>query len=108
MRWSISFLVCTIAAAGPVEFGLAEYNAAVASRNLKWKVKYELSLDPPETFRIEPYKYGGAHVTGGDLRGLMYGLLEAADQVRSTGHLEASFRRRPPLLARRAHVCQCQ
>jgi hypothetical protein len=88
VRWSISFLVCTIAAAGPVEFGLNEYNAAVASRNLKWKVKYELTIDPPETFRIEPYKFGGAHVTGGDLRGLMYGLLEAADQVRSTGHLK--------------------
>lgn len=88
MRWSISFLVCTIATAGPVEFGLNEYNAAVASRNLKWKAKYELTIDPPETFRIEPYKYGGAHITGGDLRGLMYGLLEAADQIRSTGHLK--------------------
>ncbi len=77
-----------MAAAGPVEFGLNEYDAAVASRNLKWKVKYELTLDPPETFRIEPYKVGGAHVTGGDLRGLMYGLLEAADQIRSTGRLK--------------------
>jgi len=88
VRWSISLLVCTIAAAGPVEFGLSAYDAAVAARNLKWKVKYELTLDPPETFRIEPYKVGGAHVTGGDLRGLMYGLLEAADQMRSTGHLK--------------------
>ena len=67
---------------------MGAYDAAVASRNLKWKVKYELTLDPPETFRIEPYKVGGAHVTGGDLRGLMYGLLEAADQIRSTGHLK--------------------
>ncbi len=88
MRWSISLLFCAVAAAGPVEFGVNEFNAAVASRNLKWKVKYEVTIDPPETFRIEPYKAGGAHVTGGDLRGLMYGLLEAADQVRSTGHLK--------------------
>jgi hypothetical protein len=29
---------------------------------------------------------GGAHITGGDLRGLMYGLLEAAEQIRDTGH----------------------
>jgi hypothetical protein len=74
--------------AGPVDFGLAEYNAALAARNLKWKVKYDVSTDPPETYRIEPYSYGGAHITGGDLRGLMYGLLDAADQVRSTGHLK--------------------
>ena len=26
---------------------------------------------------------GGAHITGGDLRGLMYGLLEAAEQIRA-------------------------
>ncbi len=77
MRWSTSLYWPSgsdLAAAGPVEFGLREYDAAVAARNLKWKVKYELTLDPPETFRIEPYKAGGAHVTGGDLRGLMYGL----------------------------------
>lgn len=73
--------------AGPVDFGLAELNAAMSARNLKWRNKAELSLDPPESFRIEPYSYGGAHITGGDLRGLMYGLLEAAEQVRSTGRL---------------------
>ncbi|HLX42634.1 MAG TPA: hypothetical protein VKR43_04335, partial [Bryobacteraceae bacterium] len=91
MRWSISLLfaltACTLTA-GPVEFGLAEFNAAVASRNLKWKVKYEITIDPPETYRIEPYKYGGAHVTGGDLRGLMYGLIEVADQIRNTGRMK--------------------
>ena len=88
MRWSISLLLSALAAAGPVDFGLAEFNAAVASRNLKWKVKYEITLDPPETYRIEPYKYGGAHVTGGDLRGVMYGLLEVADQIRATGRMK--------------------
>jgi hypothetical protein len=64
-----------------------ELNAALAARKLKWKAKTELSIDPPETYRIEPYTAGGAHITGGDLRGLMYGLLEAADQVRSNGRL---------------------
>jgi hypothetical protein len=83
---SIAVLLAASAAfAGPVEVGLAELNAAMAARNLKGKVKSELSLDPPESFRIEPYGYGGAYVTGGDLRGLMYGLLEAADQIRATG-----------------------
>ena len=73
---------------GPVDFGVAEYKAALASRNLKWKINYEVTLDPAESYRIEPYKFGGAHVTGGDLRGLMYGLLDAADQIRATGHLK--------------------
>lgn len=81
-------LVCASARGGPVDFGVAEFNAAAAGRNLKWKVKYELTIDPPETYRIEPYKYGGAHVTGGDLRGLMYGLLDAAEQLRTTGHIK--------------------
>jgi hypothetical protein len=83
--------VCAIAhAAGPVEFGMAEYDAAVAARHLKYKPKIiaELNLEPPETFRIEPYTAGGAHITGGDLRGLMYALIEAADQIRTTGRLK--------------------
>jgi hypothetical protein len=71
--------------AGPIEYGLAELNAAMAARNLKGKNKAELSLDPPESFRIEPYSSGGAYITGGDVRGLMYGLLEAADQIRASG-----------------------
>lgn len=58
----------------------------MAARNLKWKNQVELNLDAPDTFRIDPYSMGGAHITGGDLRGLMYGLLEASDQIRATGH----------------------
>jgi hypothetical protein len=79
-------LFSTLAAAGPVEFAQAELDSAMAGRNLKWKNQVELNLDAPDTFRIEPYSIGGAHITGGDLRGLMYGLLEAADQIRATGH----------------------
>ncbi len=74
--------------ASPVDFGLAEFQAASAARNRKLVIKTELSLDPPETFRIEPYTAGGAHITGGDLRGLMYGLIEAAEQMRTTGRLK--------------------
>src|SRR5215471_7353395 len=71
----IKLLACaaTLTAGGPVDFGLAELHSALAGRNLKWKVKTELSLDPPENFRIEPYTAGGAQISGGDLRGLMYG-----------------------------------
>src|SRR5689334_11168143 len=57
----------------------------MAERKLKWKNQVELNLDAPDTFRIEPYAIGGAHITGGDLRGLTYGLLEAAEQIRATG-----------------------
>ena len=87
MRLLISLLVLvTLAQAGPAEFGQSELDAAMAQRKLKWKNQVELSLDAPDTFRIEPYSAGGAHITGGDLRGLMYGLLEAAEQIRDGGH----------------------
>ncbi len=79
-------LFSTLAAAGPVEFAQAELDSAMAERKLKSKNQVDLNLDPPDTFRIEPYSMGGAHITGGDLRGLMYGLLEAAEQIRATGH----------------------
>jgi hypothetical protein len=77
-------------AAGPVDFGKAEFDAALAERKLKIRVDTELSLDPPETFRITLYKTGVARVTGGDLRGLMYGLIEAAGQIRANGRLKAT------------------
>src|SRR5580704_17572562 len=74
---------------------MAEFDAAVAEYNQAHKVKInkpkimaELNLEPPETFRVEPYTAGGAHITGGDLRGLMYGLIEAAEQMRTTGRLK--------------------
>jgi hypothetical protein len=86
-------LVLAIAAAhaaGPVDFGKSELDAALAERNLKLRVDTELSLDPPETFRITLYKTGVARVTGGDLRGLMYGLIEASEQIRANGRLKAA------------------
>jgi hypothetical protein len=86
----IGLVLCSTALAGPVEFGLAELNAAIDARHFKYRPKIvaELNLEAPETFRIDPYSAGGGHITGGDLRGLMYGLLEAADQMRSTGRLK--------------------
>ncbi len=94
-RLLILFAAAVMAQAGPADFGMAEFDAAVAAYNQAHKVKInkpkimaELNLEPPETFRVEPYTAGGAHITGGDLRGLMYGLLEAADQIRATGRLK--------------------
>ena len=77
-------------AAGPVDFGNAELNAALAERKIKLHVDTELSLNPPETFSITLYKTGLARITGGDLRGLMYGLVEASEQIRATGKLKAA------------------
>jgi hypothetical protein len=79
----------SIAAAGPVEFGLAELNSAIAAKNLKIKVRTEISLDMPEAFRIELFQVS-ARISGGDLRGLMYGLIEAADQIKATGKLKST------------------
>ncbi len=87
---SLMLLAGSPALAGPVDFGMTELNAAIAARDFKYKprIMAELDIDAPETFHIEPYAAGGGHITGGDLRGLMYGLLEAAEQMRSTGHLK--------------------
>lgn len=86
----IGLLLSGAALAGPVEFGMAELNAAIDARNFRYrpKIMAELNLEAPGTFRIDPYAAGGGHITGGDLRGLMYGLLEAASQMRSTGRLK--------------------
>jgi hypothetical protein len=71
--------------AGPVEFGRAELERAFAERKLdlkNFRIKIEVAPDPPESYRIVP-----GLIAGGDLRGLMYGLIEAAEQIRKTGHL---------------------
>ena len=92
MRWwsSILMLSAVLRAASPQEFGIAELEAAINAHDFKIKPKFmaELDLNAPETYRIETYQTGGAHITGGDLRGLMYGLLEAASQMRATGKLK--------------------
>lgn len=75
--------------AGPVEFGREQLHQAIFDRGLKLSVETELNLDPPGTFRILPLR-AGLRVSGGDLRGLMYGLLEAASQLRETGRVKAT------------------
>jgi hypothetical protein len=73
-------------AAGPLEFGRAELEEAILARKLNpatFRVRTEYSMVlPEEGFQILP-----GLVRGGSLRGLMYGLLEAAEQVRTRGQL---------------------
>ncbi len=78
-------LLAGSALGGPVEFGASELDRAMAERRLNprlLRIKTEVAADPPESYRIAP-----GLITGGDLRGLMYGLLEAARQIRATGRL---------------------
>lgn len=89
MLWRSSLLLAAcLVRAGPVEFGLEEYRRALEERGLKphlFRIRTELNADAPETYRITP-----GLIVGGDLRGLMYGLLEAAEQIRQRGRLMAA------------------
>jgi hypothetical protein len=60
-------------AAGPLEFGKAELDRALAARGIALNYKSGVSQITPESFEIEPFR-----ITGGDLRGLMYGLLDGS------------------------------
>ncbi len=92
MRSFLGIIFCLAAAAaalaGPVDFGKAEFERAVAERNLasrRLRLQTEVSGDVPESFQIV-----GTRVSGGDLRGVMYGLLEAAEQIRTKGRVWAA------------------
>jgi hypothetical protein len=71
--------------AGPVDFGRQELERAIAERKLSPQLSRfiaEVSADGAESFRIQ-----AGQISGGDMRGLMYGLLEAAGQIRERGRL---------------------
>ncbi len=69
--------------AGPVEFGSAEFKRAVAQRRSAQAVPATRTVTgKPECFTIR-----GGSVTGSDPRGIMYGLLDAAEQIRNTGRV---------------------
>lgn len=84
----LAVLLCTVSAvaASPLDFARTELERAIQERKLNpavFRVRTELSLVlPEEGFQIQP-----GLIRGGSTRGLMYGLLEAAGQVRSRGQL---------------------
>jgi hypothetical protein len=56
---------------------------------------FSIAVDPslgPEAFEIRPGDWGAA-IVGGDSRGAMYGAVEAAEQVTSSGSVAATARR---------------
>jgi len=72
-----------VAESPPVEFGLQAIRDAAEERGLKKiRIRAEISTAEAETYRVTSYR-----VTGGDLRGLMYGLLEAAEHIRAYGRI---------------------
>jgi hypothetical protein len=86
LKISIGAAIVALAAplaAGPVEFGKSELTKALEARGLRaTSFRVSLAVGQPECFSVA----GGA-ITGSDDRGLMYGLLEAAGQIRATGRV---------------------
>jgi hypothetical protein len=69
--------------AGPREFGRSELARVLAERGLPDTLAAEIRPGgPPDSFDLTPER-----VIAPDERGLMYGLLAAAEQVRATGRL---------------------
>lgn len=84
----ITFLtLASLGYAGPPDFGKQELRSAIGDRHLLFSIETELNLNQPETFVITPVGSTSIRVSGGDLRGLMYGLIDASEQVRSGGNV---------------------
>ncbi len=86
IRWLfVALAALPLIAASPVDFAQAELQRAMAERGVRLRIRTEIVDGLAESFRILP-----GQISGGDLRGLMYGILEAADQIRATGRLTAA------------------
>jgi len=69
-------------AAGPRDWGKAALDRAIAEKGIHLIVETKITSGLPESFEIS-----GTRISGSDDRGLMYGLYEAAGQVRNDGRL---------------------
>jgi hypothetical protein len=83
IRAAFLIAVASTIVAGPVEFGQQELSAALREKGLNFGIETEQNLDQPETYKIATRGSTSIRVSGGDLRGLMYGLMEAADTLRN-------------------------
>jgi hypothetical protein len=82
---SIILALAVTAYAGPVDFGRAEVHRAVSERGLpaaSTSLQQRLEQGKPECFAIS-----GRTISAADERGLMYGFLEAAEQLRNAGRV---------------------
>lgn len=73
-----------LCAAGPAEFGWAQLRKAAEERGIAARY-LPLEADVSSTLKAESFEIQPSRISGGDLRGVMYGLLEAAEQIRATG-----------------------
>ncbi|MFN7937588.1 MAG: hypothetical protein U0R19_29940, partial [Bryobacteraceae bacterium] len=73
-----------LCAAGPAEFGWAQLRKAAEERGIAARY-LPLEADVSSTLKAEAFDLQPSRISGGDLRGVMYGLLEAAEQIRATG-----------------------
>lgn len=70
---------------GPLEFGRSELSHAMAERGISTdSLHLKVKMLPG---KLESYSVTSDAITGADDRGLMYGLLAAAEQIRTTGHV---------------------
>ncbi|MGI8745235.1 MAG: hypothetical protein ACR2NN_22220 [Bryobacteraceae bacterium] len=83
ISFSLSLFFGSILLGRPSDFGMSEVRRALHERGLA-PIEITMAMLPglPDAFEIS-----GRKVTGSDERGLMYGLLEAAEQIRSQGRL---------------------
>jgi hypothetical protein len=82
----VASVIAIPAMAGPVDFGRAELGRAAAEHGLAaLSIRTEITTGPAESFSITPDM-----ITGADERGLMYGLLEVAEQIRRNGKIVAT------------------
>ena len=70
----------------PTDFGLAEYRRVLEERKLNPKL-YQVSTELSMFLPHDGFSIMGNLIRGGSQRGIMYGLLEAADEIRRLGHL---------------------
>src|SRR5580704_12633151 len=68
-------------AAGPADIGRADLQKAIRDRGLS-NAHFDEAIAPGEP---ESYVIAGSKITGADPRGLMYGLLTAAEQISRDG-----------------------
>ena len=75
--------VCAPLFAGPKEFGESELARAIQDRGVGVRLDAQVHLGSTP---VEGYQISGNRLISNDARGLMYGLLEAAEQIRRDGH----------------------
>lgn len=95
-RIAVLLTACIPLFAGPKEYGEAELAQAVHERGIHLQLDAQVH---PGSTPAEGYELSGSRLVANDARGLMYGMLEAAAQIRRDGRL--TDRKESPRVAMR-------